>query len=110
MPLILNLDTSTDKASVCIARDGETFELLENNQQKDHASWIHPAIDQILHQANLVINDLEAVAVTAGPGSYTGLRVGMATAKGLCYALSKPLVAINTLEVMTRAALDVRSK
>lgn len=103
MSLILNLDTSTDKASICIASDGEAIALMENHQQKDHASWIHSAISQLLEQTKYTIQDLQAVATTAGPGSYTGLRVGMATAKGICYALSIPLITENTLRVMALA-------
>ncbi|HKH61389.1 MAG TPA: tRNA (adenosine(37)-N6)-threonylcarbamoyltransferase complex dimerization subunit type 1 TsaB [Flavitalea sp.] len=103
MSLILNLDTSTDKASICIASDGEAIALVENHQQKDHASWIHSAINQILQQCKYTIHDLQAVAVTAGPGSYTGLRVGMATAKGICYTLNIPLITENTLRAMALA-------
>ncbi|HET9279767.1 MAG TPA: tRNA (adenosine(37)-N6)-threonylcarbamoyltransferase complex dimerization subunit type 1 TsaB [Flavitalea sp.] len=103
MSLILNLDTSTEKASICIASDGETIALVENHQQKDHASWIHSAISQLLQQAKYTIHDLRAVAISAGPGSYTGLRVGMATAKGICYALNIPLITENTLRVMALA-------
>ena len=103
MSLILNIDTSTENASICIARDGDSISALENADQKDHASWIHPAIESLLHQARCTIHDLKAVAVTAGPGSYTGLRVAMATAKGLCYALNIPLITENTLRVMALA-------
>jgi tRNA threonylcarbamoyladenosine biosynthesis protein TsaB len=103
MSLILNIDTSTENASVCIARDGNSIALSENANQKNHAAWIHPAIEQLLMRAECTIHDLEAVAVTAGPGSYTGLRVAMATAKGLCYALNIPLITENTLRVMALA-------
>jgi tRNA threonylcarbamoyladenosine biosynthesis protein TsaB len=104
MSLILNIDTSTENASICLARDGHSISALENADQKDHASWIHPAIESLLHQTRCTVHDLEAVAVTAGPGSYTGLRVAMATAKGLCYALKIPLITENTLRVMALAA------
>ena len=103
MSLILNLDTSTDKASICITSDGKVIALVQNHQQKDHASWIHSAINEVLKQAKYDVQDLEAVAVTAGPGSYTGLRVGLATAKGICYALNIPLITENTLRVMALA-------
>ena len=103
MSLILNLDTSTEKASVCIASEGKVIALLENHQQKDHASWIHSAINQLLQQSQHSLQDIQAVAVTAGPGSYTGLRVGLATAKGICYALNIPLITENTLRVMAFA-------
>lgn len=106
MSLILNIDTSTEKASICLATGGASIAVLENSDQKDHAAWIHPAIEKLLQQAEQSFQDLKAVAVTAGPGSYTGLRVGMATAKGLCYALGIPLLTENTLRVM---ALAVRN-
>ncbi len=83
MSLILNIDTSSENASICIARDGVSIALLENPEQKNHAAWLHPAIEKLLQQVECTVHDLKAVAVTAGPGSYTGLRVGMSTAKGL---------------------------
>ncbi len=110
MSLILNIDTSTEKASISIADHGNSISVAQNAEQKDHASWIHPAIASLLNQARCTIHDLEAVAVTAGPGSYTGLRVAMATAKGLCYALSIPLIRENTLRVMALAAKESLEK
>lgn len=109
MALILNIDTATDTASVSITAAGRSIGLLKSENQKEHASFIHAAIASILKQSELTLRQIEAVAVTAGPGSYTGLRVGMATAKGLCYALSKPLITVSTLEAMTIAALEMQS-
>ena len=106
MALILNIDTSTEKGSIAIARDGETCSLRENDSQKDHAAWIHLAIAASLAEAKASLQEVQAVGLTAGPGSYTGLRVGMASAKGLCYALQIPLITINTLEAMAIAAKD----
>ncbi|HEX8331516.1 MAG TPA: tRNA (adenosine(37)-N6)-threonylcarbamoyltransferase complex dimerization subunit type 1 TsaB [Segetibacter sp.] len=106
MPLILNIDTATELASVCLSNNEEILALKENSVQKEHASFIHVAIKEVMDRAGKPLKDIDAVAVTAGPGSYTGLRVGMATAKGLCYALGKPLITINTLEVMTHAAIE----
>ena len=103
MSLILNIDTASGNASICIARDGLSVGVVENGEQKDHASWIHPAIEKLLGNAGYTIRDINAVAVTSGPGSYTGLRVGMSTAKGLCYALNIPLITENTLRVMALA-------
>lgn len=80
----------------------------ENEVQKEHASFIHEAIQQILTETGIALNRVDAISVTHGPGSYTGLRVGMATAKGICYALQKPLITINTLEVMARAAATLQ--
>ncbi|MBE7174042.1 MAG: tRNA (adenosine(37)-N6)-threonylcarbamoyltransferase complex dimerization subunit type 1 TsaB [Williamsia sp.] len=104
MALLLNIDTSTEGASICLADGATCLGLLSNHTQKDHAAWLHPAIQQALHSANKKITDLTAVGITAGPGSYTGLRVAMASAKGLCYALHIPLIAVNTLEAMVYAA------
>jgi tRNA threonylcarbamoyladenosine biosynthesis protein TsaB len=103
--MILNIDTATDQASICISKDGEVISTLVNDNQKDHAGWIQPAINSLLHKEGYTMQQLQAVAVTHGPGSYTGLRVGMATAKGLCFALQIPLITINTLQVMANGAI-----
>lgn len=106
MALLLNIDTATEVASACISSNGSSLAFIENRNQREHASFINAAIDSILNEAGLQLKDIDALALTSGPGSYTGLRVGMATAKGFCYALGKPLIAINTLEVMAEAALE----
>lgn len=105
MSLILNIDTSGGTASVTIANDGTILESISNDIQKDHAAFLHTAISRILRSASIHLSELEAVAVSAGPGSYTGIRVGMASAKGFCIALDKPLILINTLEVMAKDAI-----
>lgn len=110
MPLLLNIDTATEVASICIALNGASLAMIKNEQQKEHASFIHKGIAGILDETGYKLNDIDAFAVTSGPGSYTGLRVGMATAKGFCYALSKPLIAINTLEVMAKGAIDISGR
>jgi tRNA threonylcarbamoyladenosine biosynthesis protein TsaB len=104
MALLLNIDTATENASICLSKDGKALHTMVNNQQRDHAAWIQPAIEQLLKETQNTINDLQGVAVTAGHGSYTGLRVGLATAKGLCFALNIPLLTENTLRVMAYAA------
>jgi tRNA threonylcarbamoyladenosine biosynthesis protein TsaB len=104
MALILNIDTATETGSICLSKNGRPVSFLQNENQKDHASWLQEAIVQLLSASGWVIRDLQAVAVTAGPGSYTGIRVGMASAKGLCYALKIPLITENTLRVMAHAA------
>jgi tRNA threonylcarbamoyladenosine biosynthesis protein TsaB len=104
MSLILNIDTATERASICLAKNGETLALMHNDDQRDHASWLHTAIEQMMKDAFYTMQDLSAVAVSAGPGSYTGLRVGMAAAKGFCYALNIPLMTENTLYIMAFAA------
>ena len=103
MSLILNIDTSTETAGVFLSRDGKLIDSSINNQQNDHAAWIHGAIDKLITGAGYNMKELKAVAVAAGPGSYTGLRVGMATAKGICYALNIPLITENTLKLMAAA-------
>jgi tRNA threonylcarbamoyladenosine biosynthesis protein TsaB len=104
MSLILNIDTATEIAQVNFAKDGRVFQFLTNTSQKDHAAFVQTAVQQLINNTSINLKDIDAVAVTAGPGSYTGLRVGMASAKGFCYALNKPLLLLNMLEVLTVAA------
>ncbi|HVS95698.1 MAG TPA: tRNA (adenosine(37)-N6)-threonylcarbamoyltransferase complex dimerization subunit type 1 TsaB [Puia sp.] len=106
MALILNIDTATQTAGICLADDGKVLAILENRAPKEHAAWLHPAVERSLSENGLGMRDLAAVAVTAGPGSYTGLRVGMAAAKGFCYALGIPLITESTLKVMAFAARE----
>lgn len=106
MALILNIDTATETASISLSKEGSSLALLQNKNQKDHASWLHVAIEKMMQKTGFRMKDLQAVAVTAGPGSYTGLRVGMAAAKGFCYALHIPLLTENTLKVMAFAARE----
>ncbi|MFY7965226.1 MAG: tRNA (adenosine(37)-N6)-threonylcarbamoyltransferase complex dimerization subunit type 1 TsaB [Chitinophagaceae bacterium] len=105
MGLILNIDTATEFASICISKDVDVVGFEENLEQKNHASFLQPAIKQMMIDAKYTFNDIDAIAVTNGPGSYTGLRVGLASAKGLCFALNKPLILLNTLEVMASACI-----
>jgi tRNA threonylcarbamoyladenosine biosynthesis protein TsaB len=107
MSLILNIDTALDKACICLAENEKPLVHLSNNDQKDHAAWLHSSIARLLNQENYTLNDVAAIAVTIGPGSYTGLRVGLAAAKGFCYALKIPLLAIDTLKLIAFAAKDV---
>ena len=100
--LILSLDTSTVGCSVALHRDGELLALSELPAGRSAASLLTTLIEQTLTAADLTLTLLDAIAVAQGPGSYTGLRVGVSTAKGLCFALDKPLIAINTLEAMVR--------
>jgi tRNA threonylcarbamoyladenosine biosynthesis protein TsaB len=105
MSLIINIDTATETAHVSIAKDGIVLQQLFNNNQMDHAGFLQVAIKDILSRAAISFTEVDAIAVTIGPGSYTGLRVGLASAKGLCYALNKPLISIGTLEVLAKSAL-----
>ena len=104
MATILNLETATTNCSVCIAQDGKTIALHEDNSPKySHAEKLHVFIERCLQDANIVSTDLDAVAVSKGPGSYTGLRIGVSAAKGLCYALDLPLISIGTLTSMAHS-------
>lgn len=109
MAIILNIDTAVETASVCLAKDANSLQFSINDEQRDHASWMHPAIQNILQEAGLEIRQLDAVAVTVGPGSFTGLRVGLSAAKGICFALNIPLISISTLEMMAYAVKDQSS-
>lgn len=105
MSYILNIDTAVTTASICLAHEGIPLAQSSNPEPRDGAAWIHNAIQNLLQQSGIPVIKLDAIAVSAGPGSYTGLRVGMATAKGLCFALNKPLITINTLRMMAEAAI-----
>lgn len=100
MGLILHIDTALEVATLALSQEEHLLGTSSNELQNDHASWIHTAIDQLLKETKKELQALDAVAVTIGPGSYTGLRVGLSTAKGLCYALQKPLITIPTLELI----------
>lgn len=105
MAFLLNIDTATEIAMVSICENDKVIDSAINKNQKDHASFLQVAIKKLLQQNDLLINKLDAIAVTSGPGSYTGLRVGMASAKGFCYALNIPLITISTLEVMALSSI-----
>ena len=101
MSYILNIETATKNCSVAIAKDGKTILCKEMAEEGySHAEKLHVFINEILNEIEISCNDLSAVAVSQGPGSYTGLRIGVSAAKGLCYALDIPLIAIDTLEVL----------
>ncbi|MBD0351799.1 MAG: tRNA (adenosine(37)-N6)-threonylcarbamoyltransferase complex dimerization subunit type 1 TsaB [Flavisolibacter sp.] len=106
MSLLLHIDTALEAASVCLSQNETVLRMKGNTVQKDSATWLHTAIKELLQEHQVTLQQLSAVAVSAGPGSYTGLRVGMATAKGLCYAAALPLITINTLQMMAVAALE----
>ena len=106
MPLILLIDTATDYGAVALSANAVITASKESESQKEHASFLQPAIRQMMIEAGESLSGIDAVAVTIGPGSYTGLRVGLASAKGLCYALGKPLITVNTLQVMALASIE----
>ena len=103
MAVILCLETATTNCSVAIAVDGEVKAIREENNQKfSHAEKLHVFIEEVLSEAKVDKKKLEAVAVSKGPGSYTGLRIGVSAAKGLCFALDIPLISTPTLEVLAQ--------
>jgi tRNA threonylcarbamoyladenosine biosynthesis protein TsaB len=106
MSTILQLETATPVCSVALSINGKTVAHKEESAQNIHAAKLTLFIEEVMGQAQLVFNDLDAIAVSKGPGSYTGLRIGVSTAKGLCFALDKPLIAINTLKMMAAGFLQ----
>ena len=105
MSLILNIDTASARATISVAKDGNPIAEKINEDPKGHASFLHIAIQQLCTEVGIHLHQFSAIAVNAGPGSYTGLRVGMAAAKGLCYALQKPLICISALEILSATAI-----
>ena len=103
MCYILNIESSSTNCSVSLSKNGELLSLKEKNDEKySHSTKLHSYIDSVLKQQNIDIKDLSAIAVSKGPGSYTGLRIGVAAAKGLCFSLDIPLISISTLLVLSK--------
>ncbi|QCE41604.1 tRNA (adenosine(37)-N6)-threonylcarbamoyltransferase complex dimerization subunit type 1 TsaB [Psychroserpens sp. NJDZ02] len=101
MAYILNIETSTTNCSVSLSNKGETLVLKEDyGNGYSHAEKLHVYIEEVLNEANITASHLDAIAVSKGPGSYTGLRIGVSAAKGLAYALEKPLISVSTLEAL----------
>ena len=105
MSTILQIETATPVCSVAISINGKTIAVKEEKAANIHASSLTLFIAEVMEMAAIKYADLDAVAVSKGPGSYTGLRIGVSTAKGLCFALDKPLIAINTLKMMANGYL-----
>ncbi|MGC3945155.1 MAG: tRNA (adenosine(37)-N6)-threonylcarbamoyltransferase complex dimerization subunit type 1 TsaB [Chryseolinea sp.] len=110
MPALLSLETSTDVCSVAVHQEGALLAVAELHMGQAHASKLAVLIKEVMSIADVSVKDLNAVAVSAGPGSYTGLRIGTSTAKGLCYALDIPLVAVGTLDLMAEQMKTVAQK
>lgn len=104
MALILNIDTATENAVISLGNGKDVIASEKNSNPMNHASFVQPAIERVMSHAHSRLQQIDAVAVSAGPGSYTGLRVGLASAKGLCFALDKPLILLNTLRIMAQEA------
>ncbi|RZJ64464.1 MAG: tRNA (adenosine(37)-N6)-threonylcarbamoyltransferase complex dimerization subunit type 1 TsaB [Flavobacterium sp.] len=103
MAWILNIETATKNCSVSLAKDGITIALQEYaGEGYSHAEKLHLFVQDVINTAGITLSDLSAVAVSIGPGSYTGLRIGVSSAKGLCYSLGIPMIAIDTLELLAR--------
>lgn len=101
MAYILNIETSTTNCSVSVAYKGAIVALKEDySSDYSHSERLHAYIDHVIKEANIKPSQLDAIAISKGPGSYTGLRIGVSTTKGLCYALDKPLISISTLEAL----------
>lgn len=101
MGLILCLETATKVCSVSLAKDGEVIDTIDHfSDNYSHAERLNGLLLDLLKQTNTSLNDLDAIAISEGPGSYTGLRIGTSTAKGLCYALDIPLIAVNSLKAL----------
>jgi len=99
-PLILHLETSTELCSVALSHGDRCLAVSENSEGRNHATMLTPFINDLLNESNISIHQLDAIAVSSGPGSYTGLRIGLSTAKGLCYGGNIPLIAVSTLQAM----------
>ena len=105
--LILNIESSTEICSVALARNGELLALAENEERNSHSRVLTQLIERVMNEGESQLEALDAVAVSTGPGSYTSLRVGTSVAKGICFALDKPLVPVDTLRSLAMAARAV---
>ena len=106
MSLILSIDTSTKVCSVALHQDGKLLAINELYTEKSHSGMLTTLCENVVKHGGFSLSQLDAVAVAKGPGSYTGLRIGVSTAKGFCFALDKPLISINTLEAMAYQVKD----
>ncbi len=110
MATILNIETSTEVCSVTIAKEGELLFKKESQEGLNHSELLTVFIENLFTENNFQLNHLDAVAVSKGPGSYTGLRIGVSVAKGLCYGLDIPLIAVNSLEILGVSAAENSSE
>jgi len=107
---ILCIETSTTVCSVCVTADEKISSFREINSGYTHAENLHIFVEEVLKEANLSFSQLSAVAVSKGPGSYTGLRIGVSASKGLCYALNIPLISIDTLQSMAYSVANLKQQ
>lgn len=108
MAVIIIIETSTEVCSVALSVDGNLTDLKETKEGQNHARLVTVFAEELLSRNNMKPEDLSAVAVSKGPGSYTGLRIGASTAKGICFARHIPLIAIGTLEAMAQHVIQNR--
>jgi tRNA threonylcarbamoyladenosine biosynthesis protein TsaB len=108
MALILSIETSEKICSIALGSDYELIGTLEISDEKSHASMLTVLIEKLLHEKDIKINQLNAVAISKGPGSYTGLRIGVSCAKGISYALQLPLISVNTLQSLAQGFIQSR--
>lgn len=106
MALLLNIETATPVCSVSLSKDGKLIDRRESFDDRSHASLLTVFINELLYSNHLQASQLDAVSISEGPGSYTGLRIGVSVAKGICYAAGKPLIAVNTLKAMALMAKE----
>ncbi|PKP10256.1 MAG: tRNA (adenosine(37)-N6)-threonylcarbamoyltransferase complex dimerization subunit type 1 TsaB [Bacteroidetes bacterium HGW-Bacteroidetes-4] len=106
MALLLNIETATPVCSVSLSKDGKIIDRRESFDDRSHASLLTVFINELLDSNHLQASQLDAVSISEGPGSYTGLRIGVSVAKGICYAAGKPLIAVNTLKAMALMAKE----
>jgi len=105
---ILNIETATKNCSVALAKNGETILCKEISELGySHAEKLHVFIEEVCNESSIQLKDLQAIAVSKGPGSYTGLRIGVSAAKGFCYALDIPLISVGTLAVLASQAVSI---
>src|SRR6056297_2876152 len=105
-PKILNIETTGENCSVALSEGFKIKNLKEHKEGKSHASKLAVFIDQILKNEKLSVQDLDAVSISKGPGSYTGLRIGVSTAKGLCYGAELPLISVHTLQALSQFLIE----
>ena len=104
MPTFLHIDTAGETATIAISKHDQLLGVEQNVVSNTHASFVQIAINKLLQDLNLSLQEMDAIVVTMGPGSYTGLRVGLSSAKGIAYALQKPLIGLSTLELLSELA------
>ena len=103
MSYILNIESSSTNCSISLTKDGHLLSLVEKNDEKySHSTKLHSYINEVIGESKISIKELSAIAVSKGPGSYTGLRIGVAAAKGLCFSLDIPLISISTLLILSK--------